>query len=212
MSRTRALEPRKLPRQTRARATVLSILQATAHILIRDGYQGLNTNRVAERAGVSIGSLYQYFPQKEALVAALLQEHADANYHAIRAALEQTGSGATLRGAIATAVEQIVDVHAADPAVQRVLTSGIPAMELKAWEDAMRARIYSLGLALLQPHRASMRSTLDLGSALTIIHSMSRAIIDDAVLNDHEKLRSPKLKEEITAAVYAYLADQSVAA
>ena len=77
-----ALKPRKPARQQRAQATVEAILQAAARILAKDSLAGLNTNRVAEVAGISIGSLYQYFPNKEALIAALLlrahTEQADA--------------------------------------------------------------------------------------------------------------------------------------
>jgi AcrR family transcriptional regulator len=61
-----SVNPRKQPKQDRSQATVQAILTATTHILTEDGYDQLTTNRVAERAGVSIGSLYQYFPNKEA--------------------------------------------------------------------------------------------------------------------------------------------------
>ncbi|MDG1484676.1 MAG: TetR/AcrR family transcriptional regulator [Myxococcota bacterium] len=64
-------DPRKIPRQPRSRETVRAMLDATARILVRG--EPLTTNRVAEVAGVSIGSLYQYFPGKEALVAALVE-------------------------------------------------------------------------------------------------------------------------------------------
>jgi AcrR family transcriptional regulator len=67
--------PRKRPRQERSRATVETILAATARVLVKKGFDGLTTNAVAEAAGVSIGSLYQYFPSKEALVAALIEQH-----------------------------------------------------------------------------------------------------------------------------------------
>ena len=67
--------PRKLPQQQRAQLTVNTILDATAHILIERGFAKTNTNIVAERAGVSIGSLYQYFPNKESLIKALYQRH-----------------------------------------------------------------------------------------------------------------------------------------
>mgnify|MGYP003597153915 FL=1 len=67
--------PRKEPKQSRARVTVEAILEATAHILTEGGYDALTTNHVAKRAGVSIGSLYQYYPSKEALVGELMDRH-----------------------------------------------------------------------------------------------------------------------------------------
>lgn len=71
------LTPRKVPKQSRAEHTVATILEACALILESVGLEGLNTNLVAQRAGVSIGSLYQYFPGKDALIVALsLRERA----------------------------------------------------------------------------------------------------------------------------------------
>ncbi|WP_369834665.1 TetR/AcrR family transcriptional regulator [Cronobacter dublinensis] len=67
-----AAAPRKLPRQARSRALVEAIIEATARIFERAGPAACTTNAVAERAGVSIGSLYQYFPNRRALTAALV--------------------------------------------------------------------------------------------------------------------------------------------
>jgi AcrR family transcriptional regulator len=65
---------RKRPSQKRALSTFAAVIEAAAHILRGEGLRGLTTNRVAERAGVSIGSLYQYFPNKEAIVRALMEK------------------------------------------------------------------------------------------------------------------------------------------
>ncbi len=68
-----ALKPRKTPLQKRSADTVAVILEAAARILELHGFEGFNTNAVAERAGVSIGSLYQYFRSKEALLSGLIE-------------------------------------------------------------------------------------------------------------------------------------------
>lgn len=65
------LKPRKTPSQTRSRVTVDAIFEATIQVLLKQGLAGLTTTSVAERAGVSVGSMYQYFPNKQALVYAL---------------------------------------------------------------------------------------------------------------------------------------------
>ena len=70
---------RQLPRQARSRATVDAILEAAAQLLEVVGERGFNTNAVAERAGVSIGSLYRYFPNKRAVLAALARREMEAN-------------------------------------------------------------------------------------------------------------------------------------
>jgi AcrR family transcriptional regulator len=74
-ARTR-LEPRKLPAQSRSAATVSAVLEAAARILERRGFEGYTTNAVAEQAGVSIGSLYQYFANKDAVTVALIEREA----------------------------------------------------------------------------------------------------------------------------------------
>jgi len=68
-----------LPQQDRSKVTVDAILTATARILTQEGYDRATTNRIAELAGVSIGSLYQYFPSKEALVTSLAEQHVNTN-------------------------------------------------------------------------------------------------------------------------------------
>jgi len=67
--------PRKTPRQQRSRATVEAVLTAAAQVFEARGYAAGTTNRIAERAGVSVGTLYQYFPNKEAIAVALLERH-----------------------------------------------------------------------------------------------------------------------------------------
>jgi AcrR family transcriptional regulator len=78
MARTPSAEPRKHPRQRRSAETVARILDAAARIFDERGYRATTTNHVAEAAGVSIGSLYQYFPNKDALLVALAEHHIDA--------------------------------------------------------------------------------------------------------------------------------------
>ena len=75
MARKLNTSPRKSASQERSRLTINTILEATTRVLMKDGYDRASTNRIAAAAGVSIGSLYQYFPSKEALVAAVSERH-----------------------------------------------------------------------------------------------------------------------------------------
>ena len=64
--------PRKVPKQERSRATVEALLEATARVLLKEGYEKASTNRTTKVSGYGIGSLYEYFPNKESLVATLI--------------------------------------------------------------------------------------------------------------------------------------------
>jgi AcrR family transcriptional regulator len=90
------LEPRKTPIQARSTASVNAILDATIQVLLKLGKERLTTTRVALRAGVSVGTLYQYFPNKSALLQAALRRHLDEVTHAIELVCKQQ-QGRTLR-------------------------------------------------------------------------------------------------------------------
>lgn len=74
---TQQLKPRKTPRQARSEATVAAIYEAAIQVSLAEGLARMTTTRIAERAGVSVGTLYQYFPNKNALLHALLERHLD---------------------------------------------------------------------------------------------------------------------------------------
>ena len=90
---TAQIEPRKTPVQARSAASVEAILEATIQVLLQHGRVKLTTTRVAERAGVSVGTLYQYFPNKSALLQALLRQ----KLNGVAAAVEKVGE--EMRGA-----------------------------------------------------------------------------------------------------------------
>jgi len=87
------LQPRKLPVQARSTASVDAILEATIQVLLGVGKERLTTTRVAMRAGVSVGTLYQYFPNKSSLLQAALRRHMDEVMEAVeRVCIEQKGN------------------------------------------------------------------------------------------------------------------------
>jgi AcrR family transcriptional regulator len=92
--------PRKAPKQARSLETVKVIVEAAARILERDGFEGFSTNAVAERAGVSIGSLYQYFPSKEALIGALIVRETSQLIDDAEAAMTEPSGAAALSALI----------------------------------------------------------------------------------------------------------------
>lgn len=112
--------PRRRPRQTRSSMTVDALLEAAAILFAKDGFDATNTTRIAERAGVSVGSLYEYFPNKEALVAKLLKRHCDGMLERFSQRF-QSAEGKSLDDVIAIFVEATHDAYAVDVQLHRVL-------------------------------------------------------------------------------------------
>ena len=136
------LRPRKTPVQPRARETRDRILGAAARVFSRHGYAAGTTNRIAAEAGLSIGSLYQYFPNKDAILVALVRQHVVEGAAAVGDAAVAAGRLAPddLAGRVALVVDAFVDVHARDPALHQVLFEEAPRppellAELRALED-----------------------------------------------------------------------------
>ncbi|MEU2201654.1 TetR/AcrR family transcriptional regulator [Isoptericola sp. NPDC019482] len=114
--------PRKAPKQARSRRTVGHILAAAARVFGELGYAATTTDRIAQRAEVSVGSLYQYFPNKDAVLHALALRHLEEADAAVRAALSSAGRPpASDRAWLEPLVDAVVTIHAHDPALQRVI-------------------------------------------------------------------------------------------
>src|SRR5499426_3261403 len=125
MTRRPLTSPRKHASQARSRATVDALVEATARILVREGFDRASTNRIAEVAGVSIGSLYQYFPSKEALVAAVIDRHTQELSQVTRNAMVRMAAR-PIEVAAREFVSVAIDAHRVDPRLHAVLTEQIP--------------------------------------------------------------------------------------
>ena len=129
-ARKQRLDPRKKPVQHRSKATVEVILIAATQVFEAHGYAAGTTNRIAERAGVSIGTLYQYFPSKEAIAVALLERHIADTDHRLHEwvghmVVEQHG----LREALRDYVTEMLEMHSRQPRLQHILLEETPLPE-----------------------------------------------------------------------------------
>lgn len=156
------LEPRKRPSQKRSATTVAAILGAAAHILERDGLDALTTNAVAERAGVSIGSLYQYFPGKAVLLAELIRsERAKlvARIDAIAAA-----PPASLEAMIISLINAAVEHQLARPALARALDYAEQVLPIDQETDVLTRKVAAQIADMLAKHEveAPLQAARDL--------------------------------------------------
>jgi len=190
--------PRKQPRQARAQATVDAILHATAQLLRSEGSARLTTNRIAERAGVSIGSLYQYFPNKEAVLGALRERHGRWFEDATRAEMERDWRR-PLREAVRSGITLMVQLHLEGAALHRALTDAGRPLDPEA-EAGFRRKLE----AFLVERAAELRP-LDPELASFIAVRALEAVIHGAALDAPERLRHPAFVDEVSELLLGYL-------
>lgn len=207
MARRRNNAPtlRKSPAQERSRVTVDAILDAAARILLKRGYDAFTTNVVAAQAGVSIGSLYQYFPNKEALLSELLRRHT-LEFEAGLQSLAPLVESAPLRELIGSAIEQIARSHLIDPALHRVLSDAPPLGKLH-WEMQLNERLTATVRSALEARRAEITAP-DLDLAAYVVTQAVEAIIHNAATERLTDLRSGLVAKEVTRMLVGYLTER----
>ena len=201
MSSRSSATPRKQPRQERSQATVQAILTATAHILTEEGYDRFTTNRAAERAGVSIGSLYQYFPNKESLLVALAEHHANAMVQLAQHHLDGL-SDRPLLEVLQQIIAAALAAHAVNPRLHRVLHEQVPHSEVMRRLD--HANVENLLRSFLA-QRCDELQPQNLDLTVFMIERTIKALIHGAMIEQPEWLKSGELEQELMAMLTAYL-------
>lgn len=201
MKSTGTTRRRRRPRQARAQHTVEILLDAVARVLKRHGVGAVTTNRIAEVAGVSIGSVYQYFPDKAAIFVALHARHVEQVARAIEAALIDHAA-APLGELIAALVDVMVASHAEDPELHALLFREVPHRAEGARGFAHRLR-GALRLALLA--KAELARGRDLERVVFVVAHMIESLSHAAVLERPAQLSLGAAKQEVVRAVLAYL-------
>jgi AcrR family transcriptional regulator len=204
MARKPLTNPRKQASQSRSRATVDALVEATARILVRDGYDKASTNRIADMAGVSIGSLYQYYPSKEALVAAVIDRHNRRIMRRVRTVLTEIASQPIER-AVRRLVAAAIEAHRIDPKLHRVLAEQIPRVGRLENVEALNREGYALSRGFLESRRDELR-VRDFDMAAFVCATSIETLTHTAVLYHTEMLRDVEtLIEEIARLISGYL-------
>lgn len=190
-----AFEPRKTPVQARAAVTVGAISEATIQVLLSHGADRLTTTRVAERAGVSVGTLYQYYPNKQSLLFAALEDHLDK----VSAAVEEACMKARhkpLSEMVREVVKRFVDVKMKRPDISMALYQiaadvGGPALVKRLGQRSRKALKEMLQTApdtVSPPDRfaiemmfaamaGAMRSVLEAGAPPAMVHKLREHLV-----------------------------------
>src|SRR5580658_7754149 len=173
--RKRMLEARKAPGQARSKETVNVILEASARILESEGLRGFNTNAIAAKAGVSVGSLYQYFPNKDAILLALINRFEDATQAATLEAL-RSGRGLPLKPSLRLFVRALVVMHYRRPRLNRVLEAEEERLGGGAEDFAFRPGLHDL----LQEHKSEIATPVS-GATERVAMAILRAVVDQSL-------------------------------
>ncbi|MCP3098449.1 TetR/AcrR family transcriptional regulator [Myxococcus sp. K15C18031901] len=203
MPRSSSPTHRKHPRQSRAQATCDAILTATARLLIRDGYEATSTNRVAQEAGVSIGSLYQYYPNKEGLVMAVLEQHGGRWLAEFQVGLEQSTS-APLSVAVRSIIQQVLTLKRLHPQLDVLRYALLPHLRPLGYVDTFEQELFRLVRSFLAPRVDDIRPReLDM-AVFIVVHSLE-ALCHASGVQRPDYLTNDVFLEELCALVLGYL-------
>jgi AcrR family transcriptional regulator len=205
-TRKQRLEPRKPPVQNRSKATVDELLAAAAQVFEAQGYAAGTTNRIAKRAGVSIGTLYQYFPSKDAIAVALLERHiAETDHRLDEWAAHMAAEKHGLRAALHDYVTGMMDTHCGRPRLQHILLEETPLPERvhQALLEAERRAAKTVA-ELLRTYSESRHANLDQAGFLVVqtVESLTHRF---AAHPDEQIMPRASFIDELVTMLAAYL-------
>lgn len=193
---------RKLPSQARASQTVDAIIEAATQILQNDGEERLNTNRIAERAGVSIGSLYQYFADKEAIIEAIARRERNKIIATIVRSLS-VADPPDHASAVREIVRTLIGAFARRRRARRIIVS----MMLRRWQDVPEEQGAD-EVALMLLNAAEHKTSEDNREMTPVIaFVLTRAIlgaIRSAVMENSPYLETQEFEDELVHLVTQY--------
>ena len=189
---------RREPRQHRSRQTVEVVLEAVQHVARRHGAEAITTNRVAEAAGVSIGSLYQYFPDKQAIFMALHDRHVDGVRHVIERTMDHCAS-ASFEEFTRELVERLADVHSQDAELHEVVSAAVPGSAV-GFKSALKATFEQV----ISPGRQDRYSPEETERMLFVLPHMVEALVH-GVAHQKQAILRERAKDEALRTVAVYL-------
>jgi len=201
-AKTRTTFGRRRPKQRRAHQTVDAVLDAVVRVLKREGFNAITTNRIAEVAGVSIGSVYQYFPDKRAIFVALHQRHVDQIDRMVETKLIEHAAS-SLDDLVRAMVEGMIEAHATDPELYELLLTEVPHRADGTRDFAVR--LHGAFRLAISSRGHDLKRRRDLDKIVFMVTHMVEALSHGAVLRRPAGLSLEEAKEEVVRAVLAYL-------
>jgi AcrR family transcriptional regulator len=189
---------RREPKQLRSRQTVEAVLEAVQLVLKRHGAEAITTNRIAEAAGVSIGSVYQYFPDKQAIYTALYDRHVDGVRHVIEQTKTHCAS-ATLDEFARELVERLANVHMEDAELHEIVSAAVPG-KADGFQSALRATFWHV----ISPGKQDRYTAEETGRMLFVLPHMVETLVH-GVAHQKQAISRVRAKDEAIRTIAFYL-------
>jgi AcrR family transcriptional regulator len=202
-SRYRSAVPRKKPKQERSKATVDAIVEATGQVFEERGFHKTTTVHVAERAGVSVGSLYQYFPDKRALIAGFFERRLEQDVSLMHAILAR-GAESSPAALIRVSAEEMVRVYREERALYRSVVEILPLMEETEELQVGLGRAVMLAAHFLRSRPDVLRGR-DPELLATMVFYGMRGALNAVMARTPEKLDDPHLAEALAGGARGFL-------
>ncbi len=200
-NREARLRPRKKPMQGRSRVTVDAIVEAAARLFVRDGYPNTTTNRIAELAGVSVGSLYEYFPNKASILLALLQRQVEAMLGLMRERYAGV-RGRPLEEVVRTIARTAIEAHYKELDLNRILIASMS--RVAHWRHMEKVAFSAVDL-IRDVLSHLIADPVQLEHAAFTVETVVEGLLQKTILFAH-RLPGYPLEDEIAAMLTGYLA------
>jgi len=198
-----AARPRKLPSQERSREMFETILDAAARVFVELGYARATTNKIAESAGISVGSLYQYFPSKDAIAVELLRRYRMKLLGLVGDSLGRVNERG-LERVVRDLVDALLRAEGIDPALQRVLIEQVLRTSARAEVLGFEERLEEVVAEQLRAAATGVPEK-DLRVAAFLVVRVVLAVVH-AVRVDRTELDTTRLRDHVTRLLVRYLA------
>jgi AcrR family transcriptional regulator len=203
MTRSEPISPRKVPQQDRSNGLVDAIFTATSRVLMNLGFERASTSRIAEVAGVSIGSLYQYFPNKHSLVAALIERQVEKHTREIETEIEAM-EDRSLDEVLAAVIRKVSQVFLARRKLIRAVQVHAPALGRVEVIISARRKVGQIVRRILESRKSEIRD-LDPDQAAFVIINAVMGVVDMAILDFPEGVTERDLETHLLELVRSYL-------
>ena len=194
---------RRQPKQLRSRLMVETIVEAASQVFTEHGFEAATTNLIAERAGISIGSLYQYFPNKDSLILEVQKRHHDEVLTTVKTAM-RLSNALPLRDAIRSIVAANLDMHLKRPQLHAAFEEWIPAESKLVDRDRFRNDMVTAVKVFLR-ERPEISKAKPIDQTIFVIMNMVRSIMHAAVLNDRARDNKDQILDSLTDSILGCL-------